>query len=343
MRLILAAAGLALACAAPAAAEPDYAARVEATLSAHVLPGFAALTAATAALSDAAAARCAGDGGDAEVRAAFHGAFDAWMGVSHLRFGPLEADSRGAAIAFWPDARGATPRALKRLIAEADPIVDDPAGYGEVSVAARGLMALDWLLYDADAPALEPGGYPCRLATAIAADLATVAAAAEVDWRGDYAARMRAADGPLYRSAQEAAGELAKAFAAGLQATAELRVGRPLGGERGPRPRLAEAWRSDRPMRNVALSLAAIEEMAATLFLPLLDADAAEQADRRFAAARAAAEAVPTPLAAALDTEEGRTALRRLGQQLALLRAFHDLTLAPAMGAGLGFNAMDGD
>ena len=32
--------------------------------------------------------------------------------VEHLRFGPLEEDNPGFAIAFWPDTKGATPRTL---------------------------------------------------------------------------------------------------------------------------------------------------------------------------------------------------------------------------------------
>lgn len=326
--------------AAPAVAQ-DHAAIVNGALDGHILPGFARLAEATAALDDAATAFCDGGADRARLDVAYHAAFDAWMGVSHLRFGPLEAQNRGAAIAFWPDARGTTPRTLARMLADADPVARDPAAFADASVAARGLMALDWLLFDESAP--PPQGYACTLVAAVAADLARTAAAADADWRTDYADRMRRGDGAVYQTPAEAVAELRKAFAGGLQATADLRVGRPMGGDAGPRPRLAEAWRSDRPMRNVALSLAALAEMAEAAFAPALTADEAAALRTRFAAARAAADAAPRPLTAALETDEGRAALRRLAQQLALLRAFEELTVAPALGAGLGFNAMDGD
>jgi len=45
---------------------------------------------------------CDGDAARGEVDAAYHVAFDAWMSVSHLRFGPSEADDRAFAIAFYP-------------------------------------------------------------------------------------------------------------------------------------------------------------------------------------------------------------------------------------------------
>ena len=38
-------------------------------------------------------------------------AFDAWMGVQHLRFGPSEVDGRSLSIAFWPDPKGSGARA----------------------------------------------------------------------------------------------------------------------------------------------------------------------------------------------------------------------------------------
>lgn len=327
---------------APGAPEArDAAARVSAAVEGHALPRFARLAAATAELADAARALCGGDAGRAALDAAYHAAFDAWMGVAHLSFGPLEADGRGAAIAFWPDARGATPRTLARLLADRDAAADDPAEYAEVSIAARGLTALDWLMFDADAPALE--GYACRLVAAVSADLAATAAAVDADWRGGYAAAMEAPDGAPYRDADEALTAFYRAFATGLEGLADLRLGRPMGDGERVWPRKAEAWRSGRPLRNIRLALAALDDLAARAFIPALAAEQAEALRRRLDGARAAAEVAPAPMAAALETAEGLEAYRRLRIQVALLRDFAELTLAPALGVGLGFNALDGD
>lgn len=78
----------------------------------HVLPGYRALSTTAADLEQAAAADCSPE--SPELRAAYGAAFDAWVGVSHLRFGPSEVDDRAFALAFWPDPRGSTPKALGR-------------------------------------------------------------------------------------------------------------------------------------------------------------------------------------------------------------------------------------
>ena len=59
------------------------------------------------------------------------------------RAGPLETKGQGLAIAFWPDLKAATPKALTVLLAAETPQGID---FAENSIAARGLFAL-CLLY----------------------------------------------------------------------------------------------------------------------------------------------------------------------------------------------------
>ena len=184
-------------------------------LDREILPAHAALSAAARRLA-AAAATCPVED-RAGLDAAYHATFDAWMGVSHLRFGPAEAEGRALAIAFWPDRKGFARRALDGLIADQDPAVDDPARFHEVSVAARGLMALDRLLFDAQAP--DAGrGYPCRLVAAIGRDLAATSAALEADWAETHAPDMRVAGteaARLYLHAEEPVRDLFAALLTG--------------------------------------------------------------------------------------------------------------------------------
>ena len=126
----------------------------------HALPRVEAFAEATASLDAAARADCAPEA----LRPAYGGAFDAWMGVSHLRLGPLEDEGRAQAVAFWPDERDATGRALGALLAAEDPAAEDPAAFAEVSVAARGLLALERLLFETD---YEDGSYGCALVRAV--------------------------------------------------------------------------------------------------------------------------------------------------------------------------------
>jgi predicted lipoprotein len=329
--------------AAPAAAQ-DHAAIAARAVDGHVLPGYATFAAATAALAAAADAHCGGTADRAALDTAYHAAFDGWMGVSHLRFGPVERLDRAFSIAFWPDARGAGPRALSQMLATADPVVDDPFAFAEASVAVKGLFALDWLLFDPAAEQAEPV-YRCRLIVAIARDLAANAAVVAREWRDDYADRLRTAGAPtnvLYTTGAEATRTLYGAVTGGLDSTLDLRVGRPLGGEGPPQPRRAEAWRSGRPLRNIALSIDALEALTAA-FLPEIPPPNGARVTAGFAGARAAAAAVPPPLTAAVGDPRGRPAVLALQAALRVLRETLASDLGGPLGVTLGFNALDGD
>ena len=223
-------------------APSPFAGVVDRAIEGHILPGYDRLAAATAALAET-AATC----DEAAMKAAYQTAFDAWIGVSHLAFGPAEAEGRMFALAFWPDPKGFSAKTLRRLIADEDPVVDDPAGFAERSVAARGLFALDRLYYDASIEA--PAAYRCRLATAIARDMAATAATIRADWDA-YGAAMRDAGGDdsPYADEEAAARALYGAFLGGLEVTEDLRLAGPIGALDRPRPKLSEAWRSGRPL-----------------------------------------------------------------------------------------------
>jgi predicted lipoprotein len=344
LRAILAAALLGT----PALADPDHAAIAERALNRHILPGFERLAATTAALAEAAEAACAGAGpiDRAPVDSAYHAAFDAWVAISHLRFGPMEEDNAGFAIAFWPDTRGATPRALSAQIAVEDPVVDDPATFREVSVAARGLFALDQLLFDPGEPAVEASGYRCRLLEAITNDLATTADTVLARWRDPWAGILTSAgnpDNPIYFTPEESTRALYSSLATGLQATVDLRLGRPLGTFERPQPRRAEAWRSGRSLRDVVVSLEATREFAEVAFLPEVDPGAAAGVRASFDAALAAGNQVGEPIPEAVVKPQGRVRVEALQQAVSRVEERLALEIGGAFGVTTGFNSMDGD
>ncbi len=161
---------------------------VEEAVDDHILPAVAAFQADAAALEAAAEADCTQEA----VRPSYQSAFDAWMGVAHLQFGPLEEAGRGLSIAFWPDARGMVPKAVAGLVAEADPVVDDAGAFSQVSVAGRGLFALEAVLYG---DSYDAEDYACRLATALSRDLARTGQELALAWSG-YAETIRTAGEP---------------------------------------------------------------------------------------------------------------------------------------------------
>lgn len=311
---------------------------IDDVIDARILPGYAAFARSTATLSDVAR-----DCGADTIRPAWNDAFDAWMGVGHLRFGPVEQDGRSVVVAYWPDERGATPRALAKLIGDADPIIDTPAGAAQISVAARGLFALEHLLYDPQFAGPEAGteAYGCALIQALTLDLAIIAAEVADEWRGAYAATLRTAGdegNATYLSIREAKQALFTSLLTGLEFTADQRLGRPMGTFERPRPTRAEAWRSQRSARNVVLSLRALSQLARGLtggMAPLTDAALSQ--------AIGLAEGLDDPALAGVADPSGRLRIEIVQQSV---RAARDAALAeigPSLNVSAGFNSADGD
>ncbi len=299
----------------------------------RILPDLAAFRGATRALADTAAQTC----DPAALRPAWNAAFDAWIPVSFLRLGPAEEHGRILAIAFWPDPKGIGARQLRQLRASQDPVVTDPAGFAERSVALRGFFALERLLYPA-----EPltGDYICALIRATSADLARVAAEIDQGWRDDFAQTLLSAGQPgntRYLTEAEAKQALFTQLMTGFEFTADQRLGRPLGTFDRPRPERAEARASARSQRNVELSLQALLAFGQALAGPLPETRA--NVER----ALAAANALNDPDFSGLAQPQGHVRAEALQ---GLVRSAQDSAGAEAgaaLGVDIGFNSADGD
>ncbi len=300
----------------------------------HILPGYERLATRSAALSKVVEARCPDDLG--AVKAAYNDAFDAWMGVSHLRFGPSEKDNRAFALAFWPDTRGFTPKTLASLLSENDPAIHDVEKFQSVSIAARGFYPMEFLLYDPQF-ADQPASLRCDLMSVMAKDIADNSAAILNDWQKGYAQMMIKADNDIYRAPDEAVRQLYTALTTGLKFTAQTRLGRPMGSFDRPRPNRAEARRSGRSQRHVLLSLQANRQLAS--ILSENDADI----DRGFARAIRLAEELDDPAFAGVGSVQGRIRVEALLGAILLTDDLVAEYLGPKLGISAGFNALDGD
>jgi predicted lipoprotein len=306
----------------------------------HILPGFATLAETSQALSQSAAVDCTAT--SAPLRAAYGNAFDAWVAVNHLRFGPTEVADRGFALAFWPDSRGATPKALATLIRDADPIAESAAAYGDMSIAARGFYAMEFLLYDQTLSTEGEAGYRCQLVQTVAADIANLTDAINTDWQTRYAALLTApSDDGLYRNDTEAAQELFKALTTGLQLTADTRLGRPLGTFTQPRPKRAEAWRSGRSAHHVAVALTSLQDLAERLSRN--DAALQDALDHAFSHAQTQLRALNDPIFAGVAAPQTRIKVEVLQQSVQTIHTLASTDLGPSLGVAAGFNALDGD
>lgn len=313
---------------------------VGAVIEEHILPGYETLERETAELEEVAGSHC--KPGDTALQNAFHDAFDAWIAVSHLNFGPAEEGDRYFSLMFWPDARGITPRALSNLLKDEDPAVLDPQEFSTVSVAARGFFGMEYLLYDEQIRQSASDDYVCKLVQALAADIYATSATLEQAWREDFADLMRnAGQNDRFQNEQEVLRTLFSALDHGLEFSSELRLGRPLGEFGNPRPRLAEAWRSARSLRNIEISTASLQELA--LILAQDHPEVSQTLRDSFEGIAGQAAKLEPPLFADIDDPQRRFPVEVLQQRVATTRDLVRADLGPALGVSAGFNALDGD
>ncbi|WP_136441469.1 imelysin family protein [Pacificoceanicola onchidii] len=326
---VLSALALSLSLAAPASAG------VKETLSDHILPGFARFGAASDALAKVAEADCTAPA----LRPALQETFDAWMAIGDLRIGPSETGA--LSIAFWPDTRGFTPRTLRRLIAEEDPVAGDAAAYAEVSIAARGLFALEMLLFDPELSTYKAGSYTCLLAATLAADLGNQARDLKSGWSETFAETLLTAGeagNATYLTQAEATQALYTQILAGLEFTQARRLGAPLGTFERPRPARAEARRSARSLRNVVLAAEAAHSLATAFAdweIPVTDA--------AFARVLEVADAIEDPAFQDIRDPSSRLRAEILQQSVHALSEAIQAEIGAPLGISAGFNSQDGD
>lgn len=301
----------------------------------HILPGYAAFTDAARTLSDAADADCTPEA----VRPAWNAAFDAWLGVSHIQFGPVQDAGQNVAIAFWPDERSAGPRALAALIANNDPIIAEPGGTTRLSVGARGLFGLEYLLFDPQFT--DAGPYGCDLIRALSADLLQMAAGTQGAWEDNYANLLRTAGdagNAIFLTSEEGTQILFTSLLSGLEFASDKRLGRPMGTFDRPRPTRAESWRSVRSLHNVDLSLQALRDLTVTL--------TENDAPRTMAAFDRALDlvaALDDPDLSGVSDPQGRFKVEIIQQAVDAIQAAALTEIGAQLGVSAGFNSADGD
>ncbi len=305
----------------------------------HILPRFAELADTADALAETAQQDC--EPTSPALRAAYGASFDSWISLSHLRFGPTEVDDRAFAMAFWPDTKGFTSKALSQHITVEDAAVESVEVYAETSVAGRGFFALERMLFD---PAFADQGsaaYRCALIQVITADIDANARAMADDWQTYAPSLTQPGVNSRYGTQDEALQELFKALSTGLEFTASTRLGRPLGTFDRPRPKRAEARRSERSLRHVELSLIALRDLAARLSSD--HPEVASDLDAAFARAIGTARSIDDPALAGVADPAARFRIEALQQSITDIRTIASTELGPTLGISAGFNSLDGD
>lgn len=349
----LAAALLAMPLAVQAQLSPDLGERLARD---YARPAVSKMVDAAAALDGALGGWCAKPdaAGATRVADAYTQLALAWSGVEILRFGPLVQANRFERLAFWPDTRGVMPRQVQQLIAAQDAALLAPGALAGRSVAVQGLPALEYVLYGDPALLKQTGAptfaYACGYARAVAANVTTISRDVAQAWspQGEFGRQFAKpqAGNDLYRDPQEIAAEAMKALSTGLQFARDVKI-LPVLGESpdAARPKRAAFWRSGMSTRLLAANLDGLRAFyqAGAYALPA-GSDWMDVSVRgELQSAAQTLQAVPAPLDAALQDEEGRRLLLLASLTIQNAKAIVDQDLAPALGVTIGFNALDGD
>jgi predicted lipoprotein len=331
----------------------------------HILPRYARLAAAGAALDEAARRFCAARETARldDVRPAFHATADAWHDVEHVEFGPMTSRLRTERLHFWPDPRNTTARQLAELLVSRDPATLTAEGFHRASAAVQGLPALERLLFDEGAPAAfrserDEGRRRCEVLETITRNIAEITADVAREWSvGDAAYRRRietaGSGNPAYADPKEATQDFLKSLHGALERVASLKLAKPLGTSLATaRPMLTEEWRSGRALRDVRLNLTS----ARALYLGdggfglsdfVREVAQAREIDgrirRAFDECIAAADKIPVSLELAVKSQRARAAVERLLKDVRALRHLVAEQLTTALDLPRGFNALDGD
>lgn len=340
--------------AAPAAPSfPKLNARV---IDTYVLPRFKRLDKASGSLAADIARIC--DGAKSELADAKHEFAEtalAWAEVEFLRFGPMSEIGRPERFYFWPDPRGVAQRQINALLAKHDVTALDPVTLAKKSAAVQGLSALELLLYDDTHPISgddDDARYRCRLALAIGQAVNNLASEVIAEWDGEGGWRRRMLEpdpqGTPYKTAEEAAADLARALITGLQMIQDREVAPMIAAITTPdKPPRLPFQRSGLSARYIVSGIASAKALYETMGLagsvPSDKAWMPRWINVAFERLARDAPAAVENISRAKDHKDRARELRMVRFHVEGIRKLVGREIAPLAGLTIGFNELDGD
>ena len=326
----------------------------KASINEHVLPGYQRLALASKALEQATADLCQNltDTHLKQTQSRFNDMLNAWQGIQHVQFGPIELLMRSYTIQFWPDKKNLTSKQLNTVLNNAEPATLTPDYFQTASIAVKGLPAMERILF-AEQPlkALKQQTFRCDFLHAISSHLEMQTQNTLNEWKlfkkeFDYTSSEEGA----YESAQEATIDLMKAQVEPLEVIRDLKLLRPLGKTHKAKPRRLENWRSRNALLNIQTNIKSLHHLFSgakdySLFALLSDhgaIDLAEGIEQQFVALEALLAQVPAPLSHHINEPAVREQLLLITQGISLLHKSLDKSMS-TLELQLGFNSRDGD
>lgn len=327
-----------------------------AVIDKHITPRYQQLAAQGDKLLSANTALCkALDESSLETaKQEYNQTMDAWQGIQHIRFGPVEILMRNFSMQYWPDKKNHIGKHLERLISSNDDALLSSDRFYRLGISVKGLPAIERLLYADEALAkLKADPFRCKVNVRIAAYIAEMGRDIVLEWETVMRPHFENvnSEDDYFEEDLEASTLILKAQVEPLEVIRDLKIDRPLGrtAKKVNYKRL-ESWRSARSLRNIELNIAALE----ALFVGdgskndianvqhLLAPDDAKAITSQFKALESQLAKIPSPLKDSIQTEDGRKALVTASEMITRLHENLETTLA-TNGIHLGFNSRDGD
>ena len=333
----------------------------------HIIPSYQALADASMTLEKQSNALCESPSQQnlEETQQAFHQTMDAWMGVQHLRNGPVEILTRYHRFQLWPDKHNTGSKQLGKLLAEKDLEALEADRFARGSVAVQGLSTLERLLFSQKVT-LESFGtagqpsYHCLLVKAITHNLSTMSTELVEDWSAEpmpfhtlFVSSGELLDERMEDETLSQKVDVTAVFFNNLttevQAVIDQKLLRPMqANTKKAKTRYTESWRSQRSLRNIEMNLQALESLYETGFSPLLQTktDGSKldgQIKQAFNTVRTSIAKIDAPLSEILKDESQRPILEQLVSELRQLQSLVTGPLPQTLEIPLGFNALDGD
>jgi len=311
------------------------------------VPRFRAVADAAHAQDTAWVAFCANSkrGNVENLKRAYETLADTWSDVEFVHIGPAAVALRVERFNWWLDRTDARAKALTAMLA-AKPQDLVPEKLAGGSVAGQGLPVIERLLFPAsEAVELKKktGVQRCVVGAAVAHGQAVIADQILNDWTSADGARAALVANTRWKvsfaDANEAASVMMTDLVAGLESLKDLKVAMEFHDVMNPAaPRLAEASRSGRTLRDIARNLAAIRK-GLVIFMVQATPMQKTQLDAAFDDADRVLK----------DIENAKDDIARIAavkQSLVVYSALSQtaMTILPAAtGLTLGFNNLDGD
>lgn len=321
----------------------------------HVVPRYHALEVSAEKLKLSSAALCQNiDQAQLEkARNAFHHTMDAWQSIQHIRSGPIEMMMRNYSMQFWPDKKNHVGKHLDKLIADKDSKSLTTDDFYSITVAVRGLPAIERLLFDPAAlKELQNDAFRCQVLERISAYVDEMSQAVTSEWQKDMVTEFANAgksEDSLYESPEEVAVTLLKPIIENIEIIKELKILRVLGSQLDMvKPKRLESWRSERSLTNIQLNIAAVkaiyegENGSASSLRQLITEGERTQIDELFAVVEAPLAAFEQPMETLVTTQQGYQAFSDLAVDLERLLKATEAAISNN-GIFLGFNSRDGD